>query len=924
MSQPYASPRLPVLVRLLPWAAVLLPLLIMAVGALVSWRSVWRDSQAELVRSADAAAEYATRVLNAHVLLTGRMNDLLRGMSDEQILREEARLHAALKQLLTELPQADAAYVVSAGGEGLVSSNVFPMPRGMQVAADRDFFLALSQPGTPAVHISRTYIGRLDNLPFFAVSRRREGTGNLPGASGFEGLVNVSVRPAQLAETMRSLLGGRADTAALLRADGQMLVRTHRENGPQPVLRASTEFSAFAAAGRRDAVYMMNSGITGETVLVASRQLDGFALYANVGRPRSAIVTEWQDNVTTHAMFGLPATLALLLLSLKVRRDHWRLVRTNTSLERRVEARTTDLRELSDALDLSATLIMLPDGTIQHWSLGCERMYGYTAAEIEGHQRRMLTDYMPGQREAILAAVERYGEWRGELPQRHKDGTAMVVLSQWIAREAADGMRLVVNQTDITPQRRLQTALAQSEERFRATFEQAAIGMAHVALDGRWLRVNDQLCAMLGYTRAELLASRFQDTTHAEDLAESVARVQRLLAGEEVVIFLECRYQRRDAATTWVNLTASVLHDHGGRPLHFIFAVDDITDRKLAEEALAESENRLRLAQEAAGIGTWEVLAPGVEMRWSAQSFALWGFPPHGPQPTGPEALARVHPQDRRRVAAELAAGMAGAEFRSEFRVLHPQADGGAREVWLAGLGRCFPAPGGQGRRLLGVHYDITERKRAEAHSALLMREVDHRAKNALAVVQAALRLTKANNQPDYIRAVEGRVAALARAHTVLAQRRWQGAELRALLEGELTPFLATAPGATGSRAELVGPPVMLEAGSTQALCMALHELATNAVKYGALSQPGGLVAVTWRLAERRLWLSWRESGGPPAAEPTRRGFGSRVIEQTIQGQLGGTLARQWTTGGLLVEFSVPHAPGFAAALPAPTQAAAE
>jgi len=525
--------------------------------------------------------------------------------------------------------------------------------------------------------------------------------------------------------------------------------------------------------------------------------------------------------------------------------------------------------------------------------------------------------------------VEQHGEWRGELPQRHKDGTAMVVLSHWIAREAPDGVRLVVNQTDITPQRRLQTALAQSEERFRATFEQAAIGMAHVALDGRWLRVNDQLCAMLGYTRAELLASRFQDTTHTEDLAESVARVQRLLAGEEVVIFLECRYQRRDAAPTWVNLTASVLHDHGGRPLHFIFAVDDITDRKLAEEALAESENRLRLAQEAAGIGTWEVLAPGAEMRWSAQSFALWGFPSQGPQPTGPEALARVHPEDRRRVATELAAALAGAEFRSEFRVQHPQADGGAREVWLAGLGRCFPAPGGQGRRLLGVQYDITERKRAEAHSALLMREVDHRAKNALAVVQAALRLTKADNQPDYIRAVEGRVAALARAHTVLAQRRWQGAELRALLEGELTPFLATAPGAAGPRAELVGPPVMLEAGSTQALCMALHELATNAVKYGALSQPGGVVAVAWRLAERRLWLTWRESGGPPAAEPTRRGFGSRVIEQTIQGQLGGTLARQWTAGGLVVELTVPHAPGFAptlpaTALPAPTQAAAE
>ncbi len=915
---PYpASPRLPVLVRLLPWAAVLLPLLIMVAGAWLSWRSVWTDSRAELVRSADAAAEYGARVLNAHVLLTGRMNDLLRGLSDERIRADEARLHAALERLLTELPQADASYVVSSTGEALVSSNIFPLPRGMSTAADRDFFLALSQPGAPAVHVSRPYIGRFDNLPFFAVSRRREGTGNPPTASGFEGLVNVSVRPALLADSMRHLLGGPADTAALLRGDGQMLVRTHRTEGQLPSLRASEQFNRTVSGGHRDAVYQSTSAVTGEPVLVALRKLEGFEIYAAVNRPRAAIVTTWQEAVGIHLVFGVPATLGLLLLILRVRRDHWRLVRTNSSLEQRVEERTGDLRELSDALDLSATLIMLPDGTILHWSLGCERLYGYTAAEVEGRGRRMLTDYAPGQRAAILAAVERHGEWRGELQQHHKDGTPMVVLSHWIAREAPDGMRLVVNQSDITPQCRLQAALAQSEERFRATFEQAAIGMAHVALEGRWLRVNDQLCGMLGFSRAELLTHRFQDTTHPEDLALAVAEVQRLLAGEEQVVFLECRFRRRDGKLMWVNLTASVLHDQAGRPLHFIFALDNITDRKLAEEALAESENRLRLAQEAAGIGTWEVQEPGVEMRWSSQSFALWGFPPDGPQPTGPEALARVHPQDRRRVTAELDAALAGGEFRSEFRVLHPQPDGGTRQVWLAGLGRCFPGPGGQGRRLLGVHYEITERKRAEAHSALLMREVDHRAKNALAVVQAALRLTKANNQPDYIRAVEGRVAALARAHTVLAQRRWQGAELRTLLEGELLPFLASEasggaagePGSTGSRAELSGPPVMLEANSTQALCMALHELATNAVKYGALSQPGGVVSVNWWLAERRLRLTWRESGGPPTAEPTRRGFGTRVIEQTIQGQLGGTLERRWTPAGLVVEISVPHGP---------------
>jgi hypothetical protein len=295
MSAVLASPRLPVLVRLLPWAAVLLPLLMLAVGALVTWRSTWRDSQAELVRSADAAAEYGTRVLSAHLLLTGRMNDLVRGMSDDQLRASEARLHAALGRLLTELPQADASYVVSASGEPLVSSNLFPLPRGINTAADRDFFRALAQPDAPAVHVSRPYIGRLDNLPFFAVSRRREGTGNLPTSSGFDGLVNVSVRPAPLADSMRLMLGNPADTATLVRSDGQMLVRTNSEEGHLPSIRPGSQFGAVAASGQRDAAYQAISTVTGQPVLVALRKLEGFPVYASVNRPRSAIVAAWQE-----------------------------------------------------------------------------------------------------------------------------------------------------------------------------------------------------------------------------------------------------------------------------------------------------------------------------------------------------------------------------------------------------------------------------------------------------------------------------------------------------------------------------------------------------------------------------------------------------------------------------------------------------
>ncbi len=203
---------------------------------------------------------------------------------------------------------------------------------------------------------------------------------------------------------------------------------------------------------------------------------------------------------------------------------------------------------------------------------------------------------------------------------------------------------------------------------------------------------------------------------------------------------------------------------------------------------------------------------------------------------------------------------------------------------------------------------NVTERHLAAERQALLAREVDHRAKNALAVVQAALRLTKAPDVPSYMRAVEGRVAALARAQTLLAEDRWTGADLRALLTGELEPFLTAG---SGPRVLLDGPPLALPAGAAQPLAMAVHELATNAVKHGGLATPHGSVSITWQLAHVAeapvLHLCWTERlAAPLAAPPTRRGFGSRVLDGTVRVQLGGSVTQHWRPEGLICELTVP------------------
>ena len=209
----------------------------------------------------------------------------------------------------------------------------------------------------------------------------------------------------------------------------------------------------------------------------------------------------------------------------------------------------------------------------------------------------------------------------------------------------------------------------------------------------------------------------------------------------------------------------------------------------------------------------------------------------------------------------------------------------------------------------VNVLVDITERKEAEKRRLLLTREVDHRAKNLLAVVRSLVRMTKHDDPRRFAEALDGRLAALANAHTLLAADGWQGAELHAVAERELAAY----PG----RAVFLGPVARLAPAAVQPVAMLLHELATNACKHGALSAPNGRVHLTWEQEEDGgLRLHWRESGGPKVREPERKGFGSRMIGSLAR-QLQGEVAKDWRPDGLRCTATV------AAALVSPGAAAA-
>ncbi len=310
----------------------------------------------------------------------------------------------------------------------------------------------------------------------------------------------------------------------------------------------------------------------------------------------------------------------------------------------------------------------------------------------------------------------------------------------------------------------------------------------------------------------------------------------------------------------------------------------------------AEQGRSLALAAGQMGSWDWDLIADA--WTWDEGTYRIFGVDPQSFKISADSIRALIHPDDWRplqEVSRRMAAG--ARTQQSEFRVMRPNGD----IRWCIGTAAASVDAAGHLVRLSGVTIDVTDRKEAEERQVLLAREVDHRARNALAVIQSIIRLTRATTVDDYVQAIEGRITALARAHTLLSDSRWNGADLATLVNDELAPYRA------GNKIQWCGPDISLQPATAQGLALALHELATNAAKHGALSSPAGKVKLDWDLRSDALTLHWVENGGPAIVAPSAHNFGLKVIVASIEQQLSGKTDFDWDPKGLRCAVSIPR-----------------
>jgi PAS domain S-box-containing protein len=544
------------------------------------------------------------------------------------------------------------------------------------------------------------------------------------------------------------------------------------------------------------------------------------------------------------------------------------------------------------------------EGLITSWNAEAERLFGYSASEMVGQSLLIIIpeDRLQRSKEAIakLLRGEFYGQY--ETVRLRKDGVRLdVELTVSPIRGSAGNIVGVATVCrDITQRKEV-------EARLRLAIEAAQLGIWDWNLLTGEMVFSARAKEIYGFEPdAPVTFAQMRRATHPEDLvltADLSWRARDPAIREKTPY--EFRIIRPDGSLRWILAHGEAVFapvDGKEQAIRYAGTIQDITEQKRTADALLRSGTRLRLAIEAGKMGVWEYKPGSETLVGSPELNRVLGFPPVS-TPSVEQIRAGYLPGERQRLrkAAEYALAAGRRQFEREFR--YRWLDQSVH--WLLVRAE-FVFRDGKVSQLIGIVTDITQLKNALEQQGFLINELNHRVKNTLATVLSLALMTLKTKQPaEFADAFNRRLAALSATHDLLTSSGWEHASLDDVIGAELKPYMSHQIGLETSPV-----PILLTPKAALSLGLVFHELATNAVKHGALSQSSGRLVVRWRQSERdgRRYLSvvWHERNGPAPKVMRTAGFGSRLIEGAITDELGGQISLNYPPTGFHAEIELP------------------
>ena len=543
------------------------------------------------------------------------------------------------------------------------------------------------------------------------------------------------------------------------------------------------------------------------------------------------------------------------------------------------------------------------------------------AASIHGHaslpltlkegRRFILPDDLVRVDAGFAEALRAGGVWKAEYRVVHPPDHTHAGEVRWIALDGSivrnspgTPVRWLGVTHDITERKETELALAERDAQLALAGKTALVGSYALDVNSGRVQVSPGCAVIHGFPEGtgEIQRDDWRAGVQPDDLARYDRLLSQAFAERQSEYHVEYRILRSGGEVRWIEARAFILYDDDGRGERVVGINIDVTERKKAEAALEESDARYRALYHDNPSMYFTVDALGTVLSVNEFGARQLGYAPA--ELVGRSVLQLIHEEDREVARQRLASCGENPETIARAELRKVRRDGSI--LWVREVARAVREPGGQ-TVLLIVCEDITDLKWSEEQQNLLIAELDHRVKNTLANVAVVARRTgeRRGSTADFIQALDHRLQSMAEAHALLSRSRWQGVSLADLVGRELAPY------ATAGNTVVEGPYVGLTAAATQAMAMVLHELGTNAAKYGALSTPQGRVLVRWGWrsnggAPATLALEWHEQGGPAVTVPAQAGYGTSVIRDLIPYELGGTVELEFAPDGVRCAVVIP------------------